>query len=120
MKNIWAIAKKELRTYFTSPIAYAVITVFLVLTGFFFYSLVWWFNSQSMQMAQNPYYYQQININQMVFSPLYHNMSIILLLMLPLLTMRLFSEEKKAGTEELLYTSPIGVNQIILGKYLAS
>ena len=116
MKNIWIIAKKELRTYFTSPIAYVVMTVFLVLVGFFFYSLICWFNAQAMQMAQNQYYANQININQMVFSPLFHNISIILLLMLPLLTMRLFAEEKKIGTEELLYTSPISVGQIILGQ----
>lgn len=120
MKNVWSIARKELMAYFSSPIAYAVIAVFMLLVGFFFYSLVWWFNSQSMQMAQNPYYAQQVNINQMVFSPLFHNISIILLLMLPLLTMRLFAEEKKNGTEELLFTSPVSVNQIILGKYLAS
>ena len=120
MKNIWAICKKEINTYFTSPIAYVVITVFLVLSGFFFYNAIWWFNTQSMQMAQNPYYYQQLNINQMVFSPLLNNTSIILLLMIPLLTMRLFSEEKKRQTDELLYTSPLSVNQIILGKYLAS
>ncbi len=120
MKNIWYIAKKEIKTYFTSPIAYVVIAVFLVLVGFFFYSAIWWFNSQSIQMAQNPYYYQQANINQMVYSPLFHNMSIILLLVIPLLTMRLFSEEKKIGTDELLYTSPISVGQIILGKYLAA
>jgi ABC-2 type transport system permease protein len=120
MKNIWAITKKEIKSYFTSPIAYVVITVFLVLVGFFFYSLIWWFNSQSMQMSQNPAYFQQLNINQMVYSPLFHNISIILLLMLPLLTMRLFSEEKKIGTDELLYTSPISINQIILGKYFAS
>ncbi len=120
MKNIWYVAKKEIKTYFTSPIAYVVIAVFLVLVGFFFYSAIWWFNSQSIQMAQNPYYYQQANINQMVYAPLFHNMSIILLLMIPLLTMRLFSEEKKIGTDELLYTSPINVGQIILGKYLAA
>jgi ABC-2 type transport system permease protein len=120
MKSVWIIAKKELRAYFTSPIAYVVMTVFLVLTGFFFYSLVWWFNAQSMQAAQNPYYAQQMNINLMVFGPLFNNMSIILLLVLPLLTMRLFAEEKKVGTEELLMTSPIGVGRIILGKYLAS
>jgi ABC-2 type transport system permease protein len=120
MKNIWTITKKEIRTYFTSPIAFAVMAVFLVLTGFFFYSIIWWFNSQSIQMSQNPYYYQQININQMVFAPLFNNISIILLLMLPLLSMRLFSEEKKIGTEELLYTSPVSVVQIILGKFLAA
>ncbi len=120
MSNIWHIAKKEIKTYFSSPIAYAVIAVFLVLVGFFFYSAVWWFNSQSIQAAQNPYYAQQMNINQMVYAPLFHNMNIILLLVLPLLTMRLFSEEKKTGTEELLFTSPVGVVQIILGKYLAA
>ena len=120
MKNLWIIAKKELRTYFTSPIAYVVMTVFLVLVGFFFYSLMYWFNAQSMQMAQNQYYASQININQMLFSPLFHNISIILLLMLPLLTMRLFAEEKKIGTEELLYTSPISVGEIIIGKFIAS
>jgi ABC-2 type transport system permease protein len=120
MKNIWAICKKEIKAYFTSPIAYVAITVFMVLIGFFFYSLIWWFNSQSLQMAQNQYYYQQLNINQMVYSPLFHNISIILLLMIPLLTMRLFSEEKKRQTDELLFTSPISVNQIILGKYFAS
>ncbi len=120
MKNVWFLTKKELKAYFASPIAYAVIAVFMLLVGFFFYSLVWWFNSQSMQMAENPYYAQQVNINQMVYSPLFHNISIILLLMLPLLTMRLFAEEKRIGTEELLFTSPVSVNQIILGKYLAS
>jgi len=120
MKNIWAITKKEIKSYFASPIAYVVITVFLVLVGFFFYSLIWWFNSQSLQLSRNPAYFQQLNINQMVYSPLFHNISIILLLMLPLLTMRLFSEEKKIGTDELLFTSPISVNQIILGKYFAS
>jgi ABC-2 type transport system permease protein len=120
MRNIWAVCKKEIKSYFTSPIAYVAITVFLVLVGFFFHSLIWWFNTQSMQMARNPYYHQQMNINQMVFSPLFHNISIILLLMIPLLTMRLLSEEKKINTDELLYTSPISINQIILGKYFAS
>src|SRR4030042_4080503 len=84
MRNIWTIAKKEIKTYFTSPIAYVVIAVFLVLVGFFFSSALSWFNSQAIQMAQNPNYAQQMNINQMVYTPLFHNMSIILLLMLPL------------------------------------
>jgi ABC-2 type transport system permease protein len=120
MNNILSIAKKEIKTYFSSPIAYVAITGFLVITGFFFSSAISWFSAQSIQLAQNPQYYQQININQIVFSPLFHNMSIILLLALPLLTMRLFSEEKKTGTEELLFTSPVSVWQIILGKYLAA
>jgi ABC-2 type transport system permease protein len=112
--------KKEIGAYFSSPIAYVVISGFLLLVGYFFYSLVWWFNAQALQMAQNPYYAQQININEMVFSPLFHNMSIILILVAPLLTMRLLAEEKKNGTDELLYTSPLSVGQIILGKYFAA
>jgi ABC-2 type transport system permease protein len=120
MRNIWSLMKKELGAYFSSPIAYVVISGFLLLVGFFFYSLVSWFNAQVMQMAQNPYYAQQININEMVFSPLFHNMSIILILVTPLLTMRLLAEEKKNGTDELLYTSPLSVGQIILGKYFAA
>jgi ABC-2 type transport system permease protein len=120
MRNIWSLMKKEIGAYFSSPIAYVVISGFLLLVGYFFYSLVSWFNAQAMQMAQNPYYAQQININEMVFSPLFHNMSIILILVAPLLTMRLLAEEKKNGTDELLYTSPLSVGQIILGKYFAA
>ena len=120
MKNIRTITKKELRSFFTSPIAFVVIAVFLVLSGFFFSSLIRWFNALSLQVAQNPAYYNQLNINQQVFAPLFHNMSIVLLLIVPLLTMRLFAEEKKLGTEELLFTSPLSVAEIILGKYLAS
>lgn len=120
MKNIWAITKKEIKTYFTSPIAYVAIAVFLVLTGFFFTSLINWFHMQSMQLARYPQYLEQLNINQMVYAPLFNNVSIILLLMIPLITMRLFAEEMKIKTDELLYTSPISVHQIILGKYFAS
>ncbi len=120
MKNIWFITRKEIKTYFSSPIAYVIMFVFSALIGFFFYNIIWWFNAQAMQMAQNPYYYQQANINQMVYSPLFGNMSIILLLTLPILTMRLFSEEKKSGSDELLFTSPVSVVQIILGKYFAA
>ena len=120
MKNIWVLCKKEIKAYFMSPIAYVVIAVFLVLVGFFFHSLITWFNSQAMQLVRNPNYYQQLNINQMVYTPLFHNISIILLLVIPLLTMRLLAEEKKIKTDELLYTSPISINQIILGKYFAS
>ncbi len=120
MTNVWFIAKKEIRAYFHSPIAYVVIAVFLFLSGFFFYNSVVWFSQQAMAAAENPYYYQQLNINQMVFGPLFHNLSIILLLVMPLLTMRLLAEEKKTGTEELLFTSPLSVTQIVLGKFLGA
>ena len=120
MRNIWTICNKEIKTYFTSPIAYVITFVFLFVTGFFFYSLILWFDSYSMQAARYPEAIQQLNINQMVYSPLFHNISIILLFTIPLLTMRLFAEEKKRQTDELLFTSPLSVGQIILGKYFAS
>jgi ABC-2 type transport system permease protein len=120
MTNIWSLTKKELRSYFSSPVAYVVLFAYTLIFGYFFYNLVMWFNLQAMQMAQNPYYAQQINVNEMVFSPLFHNMVLILILLTPLLTMRLLAEEKKNGTDELLYTSPLTVGQIVLGKYLAS
>ncbi len=120
MTNIWSVMKKEIRAYFASPIAYVVLFAFTFIFGWFFYNLVMWFNAQAMQMAQNPYYAQQVNINQMVFSPLFGNMSLILVFLVPLLTMRLLAEEKKNGTDELLFTSPLSVGQIVLGKYLAA
>jgi ABC-2 type transport system permease protein len=120
MRNIWTITKKEIKTYMNSPIAYVLISVFLLISGYFFYNMIWWFNSQSMAMMRNPYYAKQLNINRLVFEPIFHNISVILLLIFPLLTMRLFSEEKRSGTEELLYTSPIKNSQIIIGKFLGA
>jgi len=120
MRNIWNIAKKEIKGYFTSPIAYVVIAVFIAIWGFFFTAIILWFNNYGMQAAQNPYAAQQMNINQMVYQPLFQNIAIFFLLMLPLLTMRLFSEERKTGTEELLFTSPLSPGQIIIGKFISS
>jgi len=122
MANIWHITIKELKSYFTQPVAYVVIISFLMLSGFFFYDL---FTSYARmlgyyQMYQNPGMMEQVNINDMVISPLFHNINVILLLIIPLLTMRLLAEEKKQGTDELLLTSPIGIGQIIWGKFLAS
>lgn len=120
MRNVWSIAKKELGLYFRSPVGYVVFFIFLVIWGFFFISAIRWFNDVSLQAAQNPYYAQQLNINQMVLAPTFQNITIFFLLLLPALTMRLFAEEKKLGTDELLYTSPLSVGQILGGKYLAS
>lgn len=120
MKNVWSIAKKELGLYFRSPVGYVVFFIFLLIWGFFFISAIRWFNDVSLQAAQNPYYAQQLNINQMVLAPTFQNITIFFLLLLPALTMRLFAEEKKLGTDELLYTSPLSVAQILGGKYLAS
>ena len=99
MKNVWSIAKKELGLYFRSPVGYVVFFIFLLIWGFFFISAIRWFNDVSLQAAQNPYYAQQLNINQMVLAPTFQNITIFFLLLLPALTMRLFAQEKKLGTD---------------------
>ncbi|MFQ5950026.1 MAG: ABC transporter permease [Nitrospiria bacterium] len=120
MRNILTLAGKEFRLYFISPIAYVVAMVFLAVSDFLFYSQVRFYSGLSMQMMQFQGNLPQLNIHQAVFRPTFLNMSIILLLIMPLLTMRLFSEEKKARTTELLMTSPLRITEIVLGKFLAA
>lgn len=120
MRNVWSIAKKELVLYFGSPVGYVVFAIFLFIWGYFFTGALRWFNDVSLQAAQNPYLAQQYNLHQIVFGTTLHNVTIFFLLLLPALTMRLFAEEKKLGTEELLYTSPLSAFEIIAGKYLSA
>jgi len=122
LRDIFHIAGRELRATFVSPIAYVVMTGFMVLSGWFFFNLLMQFNRlmNMYQMFQRPDIVAQMNLNEMVMTPLLYNMTIVLLLMVPLITMRLFSEEKKLRTEELLLTSPVSVNALVLGKFLSS
>jgi len=119
MRNFAAIFKKELRTYFTSPIAYVVMFIFLLLAGFFFYSGYAYFNLISFQAMRSAYAMAGVNVIDWVVRPLFGNISVFLMLIMPLLTMRLFSEEKKTGTIELLFTYPIRDSELLLGKYIA-
>jgi ABC-2 type transport system permease protein len=122
LSHVCHIAGRELRSLFVSPIAYVVLTGFVVLAGWFFFNLLVQFNRMiSMyEMMRRPDIATQLNLNELVMLPLLYNMTIVLMLMVPLITMRLFAEEKKLKTDELLLTSPISVNSIVLGKYLAS
>ncbi len=119
MRNIWIIARRDFRSYFTSPIAYIVIAGFMVIMGWMFFFNLSHFIMQNMQ-------YQQFNmgkppsITDGIIRPLYGNMNVILLFLVPFITMRLFAEERKLHTIELLMTSPVTLTQIILGKYLSS
>src|SRR5579884_4215968 len=121
MSNILAIARKELRSYFASPIAYIVIGFFVLLYGYFYYAILAYFVRQSMQMGQlgmqGP---QPMNINQQMIRPLMQNVTVLLLFVLPMITMRTYSEEKRSGTIELLLTSPVTDFQIIMGKFLGA
>lgn len=126
MKNTLAIACKELKSYFVSPIAYVVMMLFLVLTGYFFYGNIVNFQRtykyyQTMaQIYKNPQILERLNVNAIIIEGLLFNVIFILLFLMPAIMMRSFAEEKKNGTEELLMTSPLSVNQIIAGKFLGS
>ena len=122
MTNIWAVALRELRNYFVSPIAYVVLAGFLLLSGWFFWIYLVQFSTYVMIYAQyqQPQLMEQLNLNDMVMAPLLQNMVIIFLIMMPLVTMRLFAEERAQGTDELLLTSPIDTLEITLGKFLGA
>jgi ABC-2 type transport system permease protein len=117
MRNILAIAEKELRSYFSSPIAYIIIGFFLLPFGVFFYLYLASFVKQSMQQAQ---FGGAMNINQNVIRYVLQNASVIILFIMPMITMRTYSEEKRSGTIELLLTSPITDVEIILGKFFGA
>lgn len=120
MRNVVAIARKELNAYFASPIAYIVIGVFALLFGYFFFALLAFFEQQSLQMGMGMGGQQPMNINQMLVAPLLMNASVVILFFLPMITMRTYAEEKRSGTIELLLTSPLTDWQIILGKFLGA
>ena len=119
MNNIMAIAHKELRGYFSSPIAYIVIGLFALTYGYFFYALLLFFDRQSMQMAGMGAG-QTLNVNEQLISPAFQNTMVVFLFILPMVTMRTYSEEKRSGTIELLLTAPLTDFDIIMGKFLGA
>ena len=98
---MWAIAKKEFKQYFLSPIGYIYIGIFLLTCSLFFYLDL--FNYQSAE-----------------FASMFGSVATILTFIVPMITMRMFAEERKNGTEQLLLTSPRSVTQIVLGKFIAA
>ena len=119
MRNIWTIWRKEMRSYFVSPVAYLLLLMFALLFGFFFWNAVGEFSYYSVQsMMQGESF--PMNINEQIIRPLLGNITILGLFFVPLITMRLFAEEKRTGTIELLTTSPIRDGEVILGKWLAA
>src|SRR6185436_4156216 len=118
MSNILAIAQKELKSYFASPIAYIVIGFSAILFGWFFVNLLYYFDRMSLQAGIGQGGPETVNVNDMLISPLFLNVSVILLFTLPLVTMRTYSEEKRSGTIELLLTAPLTDVQIVIGKFI--
>jgi len=101
-----------------SPILYVVGAVFLLIFGFLAYLYVVFAGAQAIQLMQMQGV-AQINLNDLVFRNLFASMRFVLLIILPILTMRLFAEERKLRTFEFLMTSPIGINEIVAGKFVS-
>jgi ABC-2 type transport system permease protein len=104
MRNTIAVLRKELRSYFASPVAYVVIAAFLLMAGVFFAIIL----------------VAQPGTVDASLAVVFGNLPVILLLVAPALTMRLLAEEQRSGTIELLLTAPIRDWEVVLGKYLAS
>ena len=98
---MWAIAKKELKTYFLSPIGYIFIGIFLLMCSIFFYLDVIQYGSTN-------------------FEYMFYSAATVLTFIIPILTMRMFAEERKTGTEQLLFTSPRSITSIVCGKLLGA
>jgi len=120
MQNILAIWQREMKSYFVSPIAYVVLVVFLFLSGLIFFGNLTEVYQFMMTTAQTGQSMQPIDVPAYVTQSLFRTTTVILLFLVPMLTMALFSEEKKRGTIELLLTTPVGNFQALMGKYLAS
>lgn len=123
MRNIWTIFRREMRSYFVSPVAYALFLVFLGLTGWYFYNLLARFvlvvsnaTDQAMMLQQGP---PIANVNMGVMRPWFSLASQLTLFLAPIITMRLLSEERGTGRLDLLLSAPITDLQLVIGKYLA-
>jgi ABC-2 type transport system permease protein len=119
MRNVWIIWRKELNSYFVSPIAYLLLTMFAVVSAFFFWIYLRGFVEYGMQMQMSGQSFP-LNLNEQVVRPLLSNASVLGLFFVPMITMRLFAEEKRSGTLELLATSPVRDFEVIVGKWLAA
>jgi ABC-2 type transport system permease protein len=119
IRNILAIAGKELRSYFASPIAFVIIGLFALLFSRFFYAYLMVFVQRSSGMMQMQGGGAN-NINQEMIRYVLMNSAVIILFVMPMITMRTYSEEKRSGTIELLLTSPLTDLEIIVGKFLGA
>src|SRR6202008_3233170 len=119
MRNILVILRKELRSYFVSPVAYILLAMFAIIFGFFFWNSLGYFVYMGIQSQMRGQSFP-MNVNEELIRPLLSNMGVVGLFFIPMITMRLFAEEKRTGTIELLATSPVRDLEIIIGKWLAA
>ncbi len=119
MKNIWLVFRKELKSYFASPIAYTIMALYALIFGVFFNYYLKYFQQiagQAQMMGRS----FPMSINEIIVRQVLMDTSVIGLFLIPMICMRLFAEEKRSGTIELLMTSPVRDAELILGKWLAA
>ncbi len=121
MRNVWLICRRELASFFFSPIAYVILAAWSLLLGVFYSGSFLNYAVISLQIMRNPQAAARLNLTptSAVLGPVFSSTTIVLLFVIPLLTMRLFSEEKKEGTMELLLTYPLRNGELLMGKYLS-
>lgn len=117
MKGMVAIVKKEMRSYFYSPIAYVILGIFLFFMGVIFTKFIDIY--QRYNMAQRFGQAQGITLDKLA-TYLYQNMAFLLCFLTPFLTMKLFAEEKRQSTLELLFTAPLRGAELVLGKFFSA
>jgi ABC-2 type transport system permease protein len=123
LRNVAAIVGKEWRHYFGSPIAWVALAVWTFLFGRFFYVGLSYYVQASLRAAQQGMEYGgpiRLSLNEHLLQGVLYNMAVVVLFIAPILTMRLFAEEKRQGTIELLATSPVTDLQIVVAKFLAA
>ena len=118
VRNIAAIAGKELRGYYGSPVAWILLGFFAIIFGYFFNVYLDYFvrSATQSQFGAPP----ATNVNGDMIRPLLGNASVLILFLLPMITMRTYAEEKRSGTIELLLTSPVTDLEITLGKFVGA
>ena len=119
MRNVLLVWRKEMRSYFVSPVAYLLLLMFALLFGWFFWNMVNEFTYYTTASAMRGEMFP-MNINEQIIRPQLSNIMVVGLFFIPLITMRLFAEEKRNGTIELWATSPVRDGEVILGKWLAA
>lgn len=120
MRNIWAIARREVAAYLTNPIGWIIQCGFVILWGIFFTVMLFGYNQAAAEAVLSPMGADQLNVNDMIVSPLFGNIGVVAMLASPALAMRLIAEDRRTRSIELLLTSPVTSTEIVLGKFLGA
>lgn len=120
MRNVLAIARREVAAYMTNPIGWIILCGFVIMWGIFFTVMLFGYNQAAADAVLSPYGADQLNVNDMIVTPLFGNIGVIAMLCSPALAMRLIAEDRRTRSIELLLTSPVSSTQIVLGKFLGA